>query len=160
MPPKRYSLRKNEVKELEAEAGKKFSALVELSGENVEVMELESGDKIFLKDGREMLARVEGELVPTLTAVDSVKLKRVVVDMGAVPHVANGANIMGAGVVSADEVKAGDTVVVVDERHGKAIAVGLALGDGVRMKGARGPVVKNIHHVGDDVWRFIQESVK
>lgn len=160
MPAKRYSLRKDELKELEAEAGGKFYGL-ELSGKNVEVIELEDGDKIILKDGREILAKIDGELVPTLPAVNSAQLKRVVVDMGAVPHVANGANIMAPGVVSADEaVKAGDTVAVVDERHGKPIAVGLAFMDGPQMKGAKGQAVKNIHHVGDSIWRFLQERIK
>jgi PUA domain protein len=160
MPAKRYRLRKDELKELEAEVGGKFGGLGELFGKNVEVIELEDGDKIILKDGKEILAKIDGGLVPTLPAVDSAQLKRVVVDMGAVPHVANGANIMAPGVVSADDVRVGDTVVVVDERHGKAIAVGLVLMNGPQMKGARGPAVKNIHHVGDSVWRFIQESVK
>jgi len=159
MPAKRHSLRKDELKELEAEVSGKFHLLMPL-GKNIEAIELEDGDKIILKEGKEILAKIDGELVPTLTSVNSAQLKRVVVDMGAVPHVANGANVMAPGVVSADEVRAGDTVAVVDERHGKPIAVGLALMDGQQVKGTKGQAVKNIHHVGDDIWRFLQERIK
>lgn len=124
-------------------------------------MELEDGREIILTGGRGVLFRAPEGFFPVLTALDLVPLRRVVVDMGAVPHVANGADIMAPGVVSADlEIKAEETVVVVDERHGKPLAVGLALHPGAELKGPKGKAVKNLHHVGDEVWGLLQEKVK
>jgi PUA domain protein len=101
--------------------------------------------------------RKNGLLFPTLKMVDLIQLKRVAVDMGAVPHVVNGADVMSPGIVSADpEIKAGDVVVVVDERHGKPLAIGLALLDGSAMRAPKGKAVKNIHHVGDEIWRLLE----
>jgi len=108
-----------------------------------------------------LFIRSRDGLFPTLHAVDLLQLRRVVIDMGAVPHVAKGADVMGPGVVSADvEIKAGNAVAVVDERHGKPLAIGLALVPGTEMRAPKGKVVKNIHYVGDEVWQFLQEKVK
>jgi PUA domain protein len=73
--------------------------------------------------------------------------------MGAVPHIADGADVMAPGVVSVDEdILPGDGVVIVDERHGKPLAIGLALVAGADMKAPKGKVIKNLHHVGDEIW--------
>jgi PUA domain protein len=46
-------------------------------------------------------------------------------------------------------------VQIVDERHGKALAIGIALFDapGVRAATA-GKMVKKFHHVGDEIWNL------
>ena len=153
---RRYWLRKGEVKHLAAEV-EKFG-LRDVMKKRVEVLELEDGSEIILVEGKGLLVRLREGIFPTLPWVDT-KLRRVVVDMGAVPHVANGADVMAPGVVSADpQINGGDPVVVVDERHGKALAVGIALVPGAEMKAPKGKVVKNVHHVGDKVWRFVQLS--
>jgi PUA domain protein len=79
--------------------------------------------------------------------------------MGAVPHVCNGANIMAPGIVSFDgEFRKGDYILVVDERHRKPIAVGEILYDRVEAKNVKqGVVVKNMHFVGDKVWKFTRK---
>jgi len=82
-------------------------------------------------------------------------LPHVTVDMGAVRFVVNGADIMRPGVTAiAAEVKEGDLVVVVDETHGKPLAVGTALLDSQAMQAATsGKVVRSLHYVGDKVWK-------
>ena len=51
----------------------------------------------------------------------------------------------------------GGLVSVVDERHGKFLAVGQSLADSKTLRATKkGKVVKNLHYVGDEVW----ESVK
>lgn len=76
-----------------------------------------------------------------------------VVDAGAVPFIANGADVMGPGIVYADpDIMAGDLVVILEERHKKPLAVGRALRSGQEMKG-EGKAVKSIHHVGDRLWK-------
>ena len=52
------------------------------------------------------------------------------VDTGAIPYVVNGADIMRPGIVAVtDDVKANAPVQIVDERHGKPLAIGIALFD-------------------------------
>ncbi|MDY6779218.1 MAG: PUA domain-containing protein, partial [Halobacteria archaeon] len=77
------------------------------------------------------------------------------VDEGAVEFVTNGADVMRPGVVDADEcIEEGDLVVVVEENHGKSLAVGRALTSGEEMTGDEGRVVESLHHVGDELWEF------
>jgi PUA domain protein len=158
---RRYWLRKDETKLLAHEVEKFGGDVSKLLEKGVELLELGDDKKIVLAGGKGLFIRSRDGLFPTLHAVDLLQLQRVVIDMGAVPHIANGANVMGPGVVSADaEIKARDAVVVVDERHKKPLAIGLALVPGTKMRAPRGKVVKNIHYVGDEVWQFLQEKVK
>jgi len=153
---RRYHLRKALLRQLTREVVDRFGEpAAELLKGPIEVLELEEGKEIILAAGEALLFRLSGKIFPMLKSLDRIPLKRVVVDMGAVPHVANGADVMAPGVVSADgEVTPGEGVAVVDERHGKPIAVGQALVPGVEMQGPRGEVIKNLHHVGDEIWRF------
>ncbi|MDI6883686.1 MAG: RNA-binding protein [Hadesarchaea archaeon] len=156
---RRYRLRRKELKQLAREVGEKFGENIgKLVDEGAEILKLESGREVVLAGDRAILFRTLEGLFPVLTAADLIPLRRVVVDMGAVPHVANGADIMGPGVVSAEQdIKTGETVIVTDERHGKPLAIGLALRPGTEMK-AGGKVVKNLHHVGDEVWRMLRKG--
>lgn len=52
------------------------------------------------------------------------------------------------------EISTNDKVVVVDERHGKVLAVGVALVPAREMKKPKGKVVKIAHHVGDEIWNL------
>jgi PUA domain protein len=86
-------------------------------------------------------------------------MPKIVVDMGAVRHICNGANVMAPGIVRFEgNFGKGDLVVVVDEKHGKPIAVGEVLyDDNIISKIRQGVVVKNVHFVGDKVWKLIKE---
>jgi PUA domain protein len=84
---------------------------------------------------------------------------KIVVDMGAIKFLTNGANVMRPGIRSflAPFVK-GDVVVVVDEKHGKAVAVGTAKVDSSEgEKMGTGPGVKNVHYIGDKFWNAVKE---
>lgn len=151
---RRLHLKRKEIRELDARLAEKFG-IPGLLGDEVEVIELEDGREILLAKGEPTALRAGGEVLPHLLAVGRFNLKRVVVDIGAVPYVAGGADIMAPGVVSADEgILQGDVVVVVDERHGKPLAIGSALTSGEAMRAPKGKVVKNLHHVGDPLWRL------
>jgi PUA domain protein len=65
---------------------------------------------------------------------------------------------MAPGIVRFEgEFKKGDFVVVLDEKHGKPLAIGEAVYDkNESMKVGHGVVVKNVHFVGDKVWEFIK----
>lgn len=161
MPIKRrYHVRKALLKQLTQEVVKKFGEnTAELLKGAIEVIELGESREIILVDGEVLLFRLSDEIFPTLKSLNRIPLKRVVIDMGAVPHIVNGADIMAPGVISADEeITLGESVVIVDERHGKPIAIGQALVPGVEMRGPKGKVIKNFHYVGDEMWQFQAKS--
>lgn len=94
-------------------------------------------------------------LVPCLRLLlERPFLKSVTVDMGAVRFVTNGADVMRPGVTRVDEgIQKGDFVVVVDETHGKPLAVCEALLSGPDIMAADGgKVLRNLHYVGDKLW--------
>ncbi len=79
----------------------------------------------------------------------------VTVDMGAVPHVVNGADVMVPGIVEVWEgIRKGDVVWVRDEKYHKPLCVGISLMDAEEiLKSERGKAVKNVHYVGDKIWK-------
>ena len=51
----------------------------------------------------------------------------------------------------------GDMVLVVDVKHGKALAIGEALMNSDTVKDTKkGPIVKTIHYVSDKLWNYIK----
>jgi PUA-domain protein len=84
----------------------------------------------------------------------------VTVDMGAVPYVANGADVMGPGVVDADrEVAAGDLVWIRDERNLRPLAIGrAALPASEMVRKPKGKVISSLHYVGDRLWALDEDS--
>jgi PUA domain protein len=125
---------------------------------NLELVQTEFAE-IYLINGKPSLVKMQENIFPTLTFSEySTQLPKVIVNMGAVPHVCNGANIMAPGIVRFEgEFKEDDFVLVVDEKYGKSLAMGKIVYDSeAAKKVARGVVVRNIHHVGDRVWNFIK----
>jgi len=134
--------------------------LVSTFGEEISGMENKILERITLEehsiilvDGKPLLFEIEGHLFPTVRGALEMGLqKRVVtVDKGAVRFVSNGADIMAPGIVAADpEIKEGDLVIIVEETHKKALAIGKALMGGQEMAEATsGKAIKSITHVGD-----------
>jgi PUA-domain protein len=124
-----------------------------------EVVKMDFAD-VFLANGRPLLVEAAGTLHPTLVFVELFPaMPRLVVDMGAIPHLCKGADVMVPGVRRFDgDFDKGDLVVVVDEKHRKAVAIGEALIDSEEAKKAsRGAIVKNIHFVGDKTWNRIRD---
>jgi PUA domain protein len=116
---------------------------------------------IYYLDGRPLAARLRDVLVPTLLFDRALlRLPKIVVNMGAVPHICNGADVLAPGMVKIDGAfGAGDYVLVVDERHGKPLAVVSALVDSVAASGlSRGKVALNLHYVGDDLWNVLRKA--
>jgi PUA domain protein len=124
-----------------------------------EVVEAES-ERMFLMNGKPLLAESGENLFPTLVFNEfSAVAPKVVVDMGAVPYVCKGANVMVPGIRRFEgEFKKGDLVVVIDEKYGKPIAIGEALYDSEEARKIKqGIVIKNIHFVSDKTWNLTKE---
>ncbi|MCJ7768078.1 DUF1947 domain-containing protein [Candidatus Bathyarchaeota archaeon] len=164
MPRKhrRYFLKEKESKELLERASQRFKvSLKQVLGEKagIEVVETEFGE-VCLIDGKPVLVVTEAAVYPALVSKELFEmLPKIVVDMGAVPFVCKGANIMAPGIRRFEGSFAkGDIVFVVDEKHGKPLALGEATYDVEEAKNVkRGMVIKNIHYVGDSIWKLIKD---
>ena len=114
-------------------------------------------------DGKPCFIQKEKVFFPFLKLLNHFNnvLPRVVVDMGAIPFVTSGADIMRPGIVGLDQnLGKGDVVVVVDEKHGKPLAVGnMLLPAGEALQTKHGRIVHNLHHVGDKIWRFVSTHI-
>ncbi|MCW4016378.1 MAG: RNA-binding protein [Candidatus Bathyarchaeota archaeon] len=160
---RRYPLKDKESKKLLLEASKLLGTNIEQfidSKPRIEVNETETAD-IFIFNGRPLLANSEGTLFFTLSFKELFpSFPKIVVDMGAVPYVCKGADVMAPGVREVKgEFKANDLLFVVDERHGKPLAVGVALFSSEEMKTVtRGKTIKNLHYVGDKLWDYLRSS--
>jgi len=129
---------------------------------NVEVAEVDFG-QIYLVDGKPLFFKVGERVLPTLLFQGfAVRAPKVVVDMGAVPYVCKGADVMAPGIVRVEgEFGKGDLVLVVDEKHGKALALGESLYDSGNARSTKqGAVVKNFHFVSDKIWNFAKTLVE
>ena len=144
-------------KRVREELGEEFSSL--LKGNHYEICTTDSDINLILVDGKPALLEKK-MLFPTLKAfvtIDCRKLKRhVTVDMGAVPYVTNGADVMRPGITDIDDsVEKGDFVVITEEKHGKPLAIGEALYDSGNIKKMdQGKVILTVHYVGDKMWRL------
>ncbi|HYY91692.1 MAG TPA: DUF1947 domain-containing protein [Candidatus Dormibacteraeota bacterium] len=140
----------------------KIPGLEELSHKSRVETELVKNSEIIFVDGHPVVFKRDGQFVPVLTNSSAVeKLPRVVVDMGAVPHVVGGADIMAPGIRKVEgSFPEKQLVVIVDERHGKSLAVGMSLFDSKALSATKkGKVIANLHYVGDLVWETIKPLV-
>ena len=160
---RRHFLKEKDSKRFLLEVSKTLGIDIEqlLGSKNrVEVNETETAE-IFFFDGRPLLARSNGVLFPTLYFEELFAvIPKIVVDMGAVPYVCKGADVMAPGVVAIKgEFKENDLLLIVDERHSKPLAVGVALFGSEDMKVLNsGKIVKNLHYVGDKLWNYLRAS--
>jgi PUA domain protein len=124
--------------------------------ESGEIVETEAFTLILIQ-GEPMIMLMEGRPFPTVRGLlrHPLSSRYVTVDMGAVRYIVNGADVMAPGIVEvADDVSRNEFVWVRDQDHGKPLCVGLALMDRKEMVGGRGRAVKNLHHVGDEIWNL------
>ncbi|MEM2102363.1 MAG: DUF1947 domain-containing protein [Candidatus Bathyarchaeia archaeon] len=157
---KRHFLREKEAKQLltliQQQAQIDAKSLV---GERVEFAETEIAT-IYLINGKPLFAKKDTVIFPTLSFDEVTKLlPKIIVNMGAVPHICNGADVMAPGVVGIDGTFEKDGfVVIVDEQHKKPLATGITLYRSEEMKTLKhGKIVKNVHYVGDKLWQLLRK---
>lgn len=157
---KRHLLKKreqrDEIARIEQEIGSSIEGIDVKS--HLEGGVLDDGSRVLLLDGEIVFFQHEGRMFPALRALLNglIDVPRITVDMGAVKFVVNGADIMRPGITQVDDrVKENGIVVVVDENHGKALAVGISKLSAEALRAATGgKVIKSIHHINDDLWVF------
>ena len=158
---RRHFLREKEARQLLLDFSQKFNVDIEgLFGARprVEVTEIQTTEIITI-NGKPVLARLDGSLLPTLIFEAIFPfLPKIVVNMGAVPYICNGADVMAPGVVRIDgEFKETNFLLIVDERYEKSLGIGVALFNSQAMRRLKkGKIVKNLHFVGDKLWNFMK----
>ncbi|GGL33800.1 RNA-binding protein [Halarchaeum grantii] len=152
----RHHLRSDDVREL----NENLDAIlgVTLDADSYELVEFKDEARdVVLVDGEPLAAYFDDEPFLTVRGANAHPPERgvVTVDAGAVSFVSDGADVMRPGITAADDsIDEGDLVIIVEETHGKALAVGRALVDGAEMSGDSGKVVESLHHVGDELFDF------
>jgi PUA-domain protein len=117
---------------------------------------IEDKFKIIVVNKQPAFFDYNNKWIPTLKYLQEHDLlKKITVDMGAIKFVVNGADVMRPGITDiADGIAQEDFIVIVDEQNQKPLAVGIALFSSEKMNGvSSGKVIKNIHYVGDEIWK-------
>ncbi len=155
---KQVTLSKKDVKDLNKEIAELYGIEKFFDkSNNVALLE----DSYIICDGLMLFFYKEDKLIPTLHLLLKQNfLPKVAVNMGAVPFVAKGADIMRPGIVGVDpKVKEGDIVSIVDETHDKPLAVGESLFSKEEMEEMEaGKMILSLHHVGDKIWNFQKDE--
>jgi PUA-domain protein len=158
---RRHTIKDKEARKLLLDVSEKLGTDIEqLLGykTRIEVDETEIA-KIFIINGRPLIAQSDGTLFFTLVFEEIFSLvPKIMVDMGAVPYVCKGADIMAPGILSIEgEFGQKNLLIVVDECHRKPLAVGISLFNSEEMKNLqKGKTVKILHYVGDKLWDQIK----
>lgn len=151
---KRYHLSKSEIKGLNEEITKQYNLPVFFDKKD-NVVILEGDEKIVLKNDEPVFFYYGSLPVPTLKLlIKNNFLKKIVIDMRAIPFISNGADLMRPGIKSFEEgIKQNDFVSIVDEKNNVPIAVGIALYSSIDLRSMQsGKVAKNIHRPSDKIW--------
>jgi PUA domain protein len=151
---KRRVLGRRDVKRLKEEAG---AFLGSVDTNSVSQATLEEGSTVYLFFKKAILVRKKGILFPTLINIMITDLPSVLVDMGAIPFVCNGADVMAPGIIEIEEEFDKDKILVIrDIKYRKALGIGVALFTSTEMRELKkGKAILNLHHVGDKIWESI-----
>ncbi len=120
---------------------------------NLMIHHLTDEGKMITGDGLKIL-QIESEFLPFLSEEAILeKFPYVMVDMGAVKFMCNGANVMRPGIRKYSEFSKDQIVCVIEESKHKFLAVGRALVDSTELESMqKGEVVKNLHYISDKFW--------
>ena len=158
----RYRLKERETKKILERASTALGNLdLTFFIGKIEASKINPQNEMFLSEGVPVFIEVKGKIFPTLLNNKILeKLPKFTVNMGAIPHLCNGADLMAPGIVKiSGEFQVGAIVVVIDERFSKPIALVETLYDSNDLsKKSQGKVAVNIHYVGDKFWEAFKEG--
>ena len=155
----RHFIQKSQIKELQHDIllnyDEKFVEQIFPKKARIELIQTDAGDTLYAVNNVLKLWKSNEGYIPVLTLLlnKQVDLKKIVVDKGAIRFVTNGADVMRPGITKIDpSIKMGNIVVIVDENHDRALAIGRAMFDAKQMEDKKsGKVVKNLHTIQDDL---------
>ena len=153
---KRKRMRDKDVKALAQQIEEVFGIQTFVPADGVDMAESTDYDLVFVK-GDILAIVMDGKPFLTIRGILKYRPEKryVTVDMGAVPFVTNGADVMGPGIVDTDpDIAEGDLVWVRDARNGAPLAVGISLRSAAELAEKKsGKAVKTVHYVGDRLWK-------
>ena len=116
---------------------------------------VDAESQILIGDSLKIL-KINDEYIPFLSEIKLLeRFPNVVVDMGAVKFMCNGANVMRPGIKNYSDFSKDDIICVVEESQHKFLAVGKALVNSSEMKEmSKGEVIKNLHYISDKYWEI------
>ena len=122
---------------------------------NIKVHYVDDTSQILVGNDFKVL-RLENEFIPFLTETKLLgSFPNVMVDMGAVKFMCNGANVMRPGIKSHTEFSKDEIVCIVEESQQKFLAVGKSLVHSSEMKEmSKGEGIKNLHYISDKYWEI------
>lgn len=119
---------------------------------NLKIYEFEDG-QIIVGEGLTAIKIGENYLPFLSDSATLAKFPSVMVDMGAVKFMCNGANVMRPGIRSFGEFEKGQIVCIVEESQKKSLSVGRALVSSQEMaQMSKGIVIENLHYISDKYW--------
>ena len=123
-------------------------------------MSLNFGGRVFFVDEIPSFIESGNEIFPTLFNERVLsKIPSLTVNVGAVPYICNGADIMAPGVTEANGDFEVDRIITIsEEKFSKKIAVARALYNSQEIIGKQqGKVAENLHYVSDKFWKAIKQ---
>ena len=122
-------IKKKVAKQLIAEAENVMNIKI-LKINTAEIMRVET-EKILIVNKEPILIINEkiGSYLPYITGLDKfIFCPYVIVDMGAVQYIVNGAQVMMPGIIEKQQFQKGEFVQIKEEKYLKTLAVGEAIG--------------------------------
>ena len=129
-----------------------------LKTKNVKAISNKRGE-LILVDDIPCIIHIRGLYIPFIGALEKFRgYKKIYVDKDAVKYLTNGANVMRPGIVSWEEFKEDEIIVVYVEEYNAPILVGIAVISSKKLEEKKkGKVVLNLHHIGDEFWMLSQK---
>jgi PUA domain protein len=114
-------------------------------------------DDVLLISGEHLISlKLNDDYIPYLSETKILeKLPYVLVDMGAVKFMCNGANVMRPGIRKYSEFGKNEIVCVKEESQQKFLAIGKSFVASSELENIeKGEVLKNIHYISDKFWEI------
>lgn len=127
------------------------------------IFKIEVENTVIYRISDTVLVKKEELIFPTLIERYNFRIINnipyLIVDMGAVPHIVNGADIMRPGIKGVfGEFSKNEVLIVKDEKNKKPIAIGRSLVDCEGLKSmSKGKVAENVHYIDDRLWKLIHQ---
>ncbi|HPC81606.1 MAG TPA: RNA-binding protein [Methanofastidiosum sp.] len=157
-----HDLKKGEIKIV-------LNSIQNIFGENIlqfidnkssfKISNLDENIDIIYVNNTPSFLKLKNNFIPSLKLLVSLKKeeipRKIVIDMGAVPFISNGADVMRPGIKEIDSnIEKDGPVIIIDEKHGKPIAVGIAMYSFDEISSMKeGKVIKTLHYIGDKIWQ-------
>jgi len=122
---------------------------------NLKVHFIDNNSQLMVGDGI-IILKIDDDYLPFLNQNNILeKFPNVMVDMGAVKFMCNGANVMRPGIKKYTEFVKDDIICVIEESQHKFLAVGKAITDSSELENiSKGEIIKNLHYISDKYWEI------